>query len=282
MSGEIVKYHNDLNTVIMRKWTAEEMNFFFAIIAKLRDQGTKELLFDKSYLSELARYSEKHSKRFYETMDRLANNISQLRYIERTSSSVEYMPLFTYFKVEWESDLSDMKATVSVSDKFEYIINKLSAQFTRYELEEFTNIRSTYAKTAYRLLKQWRIVGSKEFKTAEFKTLLDMPTSYKSSEIDRAVIKPIIKELSQYFPGLKCEKIKSRRRGNPVIAYKFTWLSDKTDAYNPDKYTKQKKYQRKTANSIPDWSNPNYKNTTSKSEQEELEKRKKERLANLR
>ena len=28
MANEIVKHHNDLNTVIMRKWTAEE-NFFF-------------------------------------------------------------------------------------------------------------------------------------------------------------------------------------------------------------------------------------------------------------
>ena len=27
MANEIVKHHNDLNTVIMRKWTAEEMNF---------------------------------------------------------------------------------------------------------------------------------------------------------------------------------------------------------------------------------------------------------------
>ena len=29
MTSEVVKYHNDLNTVIMRTWTAEEMNFFF-------------------------------------------------------------------------------------------------------------------------------------------------------------------------------------------------------------------------------------------------------------
>ena len=28
MANEIVKHHNDLNTVIMRKWTAEEMNWF--------------------------------------------------------------------------------------------------------------------------------------------------------------------------------------------------------------------------------------------------------------
>ena len=40
MTNEVVKHHNDLNTVIMRKWTAEEMNFFFAIIAKAREKGT--------------------------------------------------------------------------------------------------------------------------------------------------------------------------------------------------------------------------------------------------
>ena len=28
MTDEIVKYHNDLNAVIMRGWTSEEMNFF--------------------------------------------------------------------------------------------------------------------------------------------------------------------------------------------------------------------------------------------------------------
>lgn len=116
------------------------------------------------------------------------------------------MPLFTRFRVDWKEDLSDMTATVSLSPKFEYILNRLSANFTQYELAEFTNIRSTYAKTAYRLLKQWRTVGRKEFKIDEFKTLLDMPNSYKSSEIDRAVVKPILKQLSPYFEGLKVKK----------------------------------------------------------------------------
>lgn len=187
MANEVVKHHNDLNTVIMRKWTAEEMNFFFAIIAKARDKGTSDLVFDKYQLAELANYSIQHNKRFYDTMDSLANNITQLRYIEKTKNSIEYMPLFTWFRVDWEEDLSDMKAEVSVSPRFEYILNRLSANFTQYELQEFTTIRSTYAKTAYRLLKQWRTVGRKEFKVDEFKLLLDMPTSYKSCHIDRLV-----------------------------------------------------------------------------------------------
>ena len=285
MANEVVKHHNDLNTVIMRKWTAEEMNFFFAIITKARDKGTSDLIFDKHQLAELANYSIEHNKRFYDTMDSLANNISQLRYIEKTKNSIEYMPLFTRFKVEWEDDLSDMQAQVSVSPLFEYILNKLSANFTQYELQEFTSIRSTYAKTAYRLLKQWRTVGRKEFKIDEFKLLLDMPNSYKSSEIDRAVITPILKQLSPYFEDLKVKKIKSKKRGNPVLAYEFTWKKEVAGTYDPDKFNKPKPEPKKANKSksskktnVPEWTEPDYKNMTTDEEKAKLKSYQKARL----
>lgn len=290
MANEVVKHHNDLNTVIMRKWTAEEMNFFFAIITKARDKGTSDLIFDKHQLAELANYSIEHNKRFYDTMDSLANNISQLRYIEKTKNSIEYMPLFTRFKVEWEDDLSDMQAQVSVSPLFEYILNKLSANFTQYELQEFTSIRSTYAKTAYRLLKQWRTVGRKEFKIDEFKLLLDMPSSYKSSEIDRAVITPILKQLSPYFEDLKVKKIKSKKRGNPVLGYEFTWKKEVTGTYDPEKFNKPKpkksnkaKSSKKTSKTnVPAYHNPNYEKKPLTPEQEKRANELKAKVENLR
>lgn len=287
MANEVVKHHNDLNTVIMRKWTAEEMNFFFAILAKARDKGTSDLVFDKYQLAELANYSVQHNKRFYDTMDNLANHISQLRYIERTSNSVEYMPLFTRFKVEWEKDLSDMQAKVSVSPHFEYILNRLSANFTQYELQEFTSIRSTYAKTAYRLLKQWRTVGRKEFKKDEFKLLMDTPEYYQISDIDRLVIKPILKQLSPYFENLKVKKVKSNKRGNPVLGYEFTWQKEVTGSYDPNKYDKPKAVAKKSSkkatkkSNVPSWSNPDYKNETTEEQKAELERKKQEMLARM-
>lgn len=288
MANEVVKHHNDLNTVIMRKWTAEEMNFFFAIIAKARDKGTSDLVFDKYQLAELANYSIEHNKRFYDTMDSLANNITQLRYIEKTSKSIEYMPLFTRFRVDWEEDLSDMQAQVSVSPHFEYILNRLSANFTQYELQEFTSIRSTYAKTAYRLLKQWRTVGRKEFKIDEFKLLLDMPNSYKSSEIDRAVIAPILKQLSPYFEDLKVKKIKSKKRGNPVLGYEFTWKKEVPGTYDPDKFNKPKSEPKKASKSksskktnVPEWVNDDYKNETTEDKKLLMEEYKQVRVAIL-
>lgn len=272
MTNEIVKHHNDLNTVVMRKWTAEEMNFFFAIIAKAKGKGTSLIEFDKYELAELAKYSLEHNKRFKTTMERLVDKIGQLRYIEKTSNSIKYMALFQRFEVHWETDLSDMTAYVRVSEDFEYILNKLSANFTSYELEEFTKIRSTYAKTAYRLLKQWRTVGKKEFSIDEFKTLMDMPKSYKSSEIDRAVIKPILKELNQYFIGLKVKKIKSNKRGNPVLGYEFTWKSETTGEWEEDKYKKNDFYKPKNSiSNVPDWVEKEYKHSATAEEQAKLE-----------
>lgn len=261
MSNEVVKHHNDLNTVIMRKWSSEEMNFFFAIITKVRDEGTRLMKFDTDELRNLAS-KDFHLERWSQTMKSVADKVVDLKYYERTEHSYAVMNLFSYFRVDEKERIVE----VEVSSKFEYVINKLEAQFTQYELAEFTNIRSTYAKTAYRLLKQWRTVGRKEFKIDEFKTLLDMPAGYKSSEIDRAVVKPILKQLSPYFENLKVKKIKSNKRGNPVLGYEFTWQKEVTEAYDPHKYDKPKNTPKKPSkkaakkSNVPKWSNPDYVN----------------------
>ena len=151
MANEVVKHHNDLNTVPMRNWTREEMNFFFAVIAKLRDEGSREVVFDKRVLADLANYTVTHNERFEETMEKLVKKISQIHYIEKTSNSLELMNLFSRFRVDWSDDLSKMTATIKVTEEFSYVMNKLDIEFTTYELQEFTQIRSTYAKTVYQI-----------------------------------------------------------------------------------------------------------------------------------
>ncbi|MDZ5760828.1 replication initiation protein [Carnobacterium maltaromaticum] len=248
----MAKYHNDLNTVVMRKWTSEEMNFFFSIVAKAKEKGCKEIIFKKKELKELARYSNEHNKRFEKTMAGLVDKLSDLKYRERTSNSYEVMILFSYFKVEWTPDYSDMTVTIEVSRQFEYVLNKLEANFTLWELKEFTNLKSTYAKAMYRLLKQWRTKGNREFTLEEFNFLLDVPRSYKSGSVDQKVLKPILEELPQYFKGFKLKKIKANTRGNKLLGYKFTWQAEQTgtwvdDKFNPEKTTGSRK------ETLPDW-----------------------------
>lgn len=42
--NETVKYHNDLNSVSMRTWSADEMNMFFTIIAKIKNEVIEKSL----------------------------------------------------------------------------------------------------------------------------------------------------------------------------------------------------------------------------------------------
>lgn len=253
MANEIIKHHNDLNTVPMRNWTAEEMNFFFSILSKLRDKGTEVVEFNRQELSELADYSDWNLPRFKKIMDNLGDHITSIKYYERTSHSFKIMNLFSVFEMNWNDDLSDLSVKVGVTENFEYILNKLNAEFTVYELEEFTQIRSTYSKTMYRLLKQWRTVGKKEYSIEQLKTLLDCPESYRPSEIDKAVIKPVMKELPKFFEDLKIKKVKANTRGTPVKSYIFSWKPEKTGEYEPNKFEKKSYGKPLKFESKPDW-----------------------------
>lgn len=266
--NEVIKYHNDLNTVIMRKWTAEEMNFFFAIIAKARNQGVKELHFNTDEIKKLVNFTQKDEKRWKEAMKSTARKVTQLTYFEDDGKKFKVMPLFSLFEVDYE----EKTVKVEVSKHFEYILNRLEVQFTQYELEEFTNIRSTYAKTMYRLLKQWRTVGKKEYGVNELRVFLDVPESYSNGEVTRRVLEPIQKELSNYFLNFKYKVIKSNKRGNPVLGYEFTWKAEKTGEWEDDKYKKNDFYKPKNSTSnVPDWVEKEYKHSATAEEQAKLE-----------
>ena len=234
--NEITRYNNQLNTVPMRKWTPEEQNFFFAIITQARDKGTDTLTFTRGDLIEFANYTEKHSKRFRDTMVSLIGKLENMYYREETSHSYKSIALFQSFEAYWTEDHSDMTLEVQVSAKFDYILNKLEANFTQFELKQFTNIRSSYAKEMFKKLKQWRTVGKKRYSVEEFRGMLDVPKSYRATDVNNNVLAPIVEELSKYFIGLKVTPIKAKKQGAPVIAYEFTWTPEATGQYVEGKF----------------------------------------------
>lgn len=62
MTKKVTKYKNEVNTIPMREWTVEEMNFFFAILTQLKDEGRRQLTLSKRELAELANYSIEHNQ----------------------------------------------------------------------------------------------------------------------------------------------------------------------------------------------------------------------------
>lgn len=259
---QVTRYENSINTIPMRQWTSEEQNFFFAILTQLRDEGSEVIRFDKAQLQEFANYSQKHGGNFRNTIKSLADKVFNLQYIEETSNSYERFLLFQNFKAKWDDNLIDMTLEVRISHDFKYIVNQLKANFTQFELEEFTNIRSTYAKTMFRHLKQWRTKGviggypNGEIPKEDLFIMLDVPQSMqRANNFNAKVLKPINEELSPLFKGLKISPIKAKRVGNPIIAYRFSWQKEETGTFIENKFNSKKI-------NVPEWSNSNFQNTT--------------------
>lgn len=263
MANEIVKYNNDLNTTNMRGWNTEELNFFFSILAKAKNKGTKKLVFESDELKQLCRYSSRSIERWTNTMSSCVKKIAQLTYWEQQNGTFEVMTLFTRLRV----NSNDGTVEVEVSPYFEYLLNKFEDfGFTNFELEEFVSIRSTYAKQMYRQIKQWKKLGYKEWSIQEFRYLLAIPNCYKSSDIDKRVLKPIIKELGPIF-NLKVKPIKKKTKGNPIIGYAFKWTPERTNQWIEGQPQRNLNKPKKVAkNIVPNW----YEDVESEAPNEEL------------
>ena len=269
---EVARYKNEMNTLSIGKWTAEEMNFLFAILTQVRDEGCKELKFDTYDLREYVEFDRTQPKRWNKTMIAVTKKISQLVYFNMEDNVFEAMPLFRKFSVK----LDEQVVTVRVSEEMEYILNKLridTGNWTQFEFFEFATLISVYSKTVYRFLKQYRKTGFWKVSLEDFKSLLSIPSSYQASNIDNRVLKPVINELPSIFKGLKVHKIKSRRRGNQLLGYEFTFQKESTQNWIDDKFDNAG--SSKTAppgSKTPDWYDPDYKNETTPEQLEEMQK----------
>ena len=133
--------------------------------------------------------------------------------------------LFTGFEVSTKQQV----VKVSVNSKLESVINGLTTEFSKFELAAFTSIRSSYAKTLFRLLMQYRSTGYYQVNIEEFKEIMDVPKSYtQMGQIDQKVLKPAMKELNNYFEDLEITKIKAKK-GNKIAKLEFTFTGLKNN-----------------------------------------------------
>ncbi|WP_436665398.1 replication initiation protein [Lactiplantibacillus plantarum] len=229
MSNEIVKYDPELNTIPLRKFTPVEMNLFFSIVSRMRDKGDKTVRFSFDQLKELSAYKPTANNRFIDDIESTYQKILGLRFGWRSKDGLhrEFFVMFTEFEINGHAD--DPYVDIKIYPKAIKLLNELES-WVRYALSEFRDLKSSYAKTMFRLLKQFRTTGYAYFSVSDFNELLDVPKSYKSSNINQSILKPIKEELTPLFRGLTVRKKYGKGRGKPVIGYSFTWKPEKKDA----------------------------------------------------
>ncbi len=246
MAKEITRYHNDFNKIKLSSLTELEQNLLFSMITAMRDKGSLEKIeFAPSDLRTMIGYNATNKEIFDIAMS-LRTKFFKADFTillphkddpDRVSS--ETINLFKSFKIDYYKSKGEfIHLEMQVNEQFEYILNKLIAEFTEFELLEFTNLSGKYTKTIYRYLKQYRTQGWWQVAWDEFREILDIPKDYKMGNIDQKILNPAIKELSAEvtlfdqqripFKNLKYTKIKGkgRGRGGSVVGIRFEWKKE--------------------------------------------------------
>lgn len=234
MKNSITKYHNDLNTVALRKFNSVELDLFISICTQMKDKETKIITFNFEDLKDLAEFSSTDTRDLIKYLDTIYKKLIETSIKLGDEKKWTRFVLFNEFTI----DTLEKYVSIQINDKFKWILNEISSNFTKFELKEFVNLKSSYSKECYRRLKQYRFTGVWKVNIEDLRYLLDIPETYRMTDIDARVLRPIKNELGDIFENLNIEKIKSKSQGRAIKSLKFT--------FKPEKNVKERTYKKPT------------------------------------
>ncbi|MEJ8627388.1 replication initiation protein, partial [Helicobacter pylori] len=221
-----ITYHNNANKVNLGKLSEREANLLFAIFQKLKDQGNTLIRFEPQDLKRMIMVkSNLTNRQLLQVLKNLLDNISGANFWiirehvengEVYEDHTSYM-LFKQFEIRIHKPTQTIEyLDVQLNDNYQYLLNNLGmgGQYTSFKLLEFQRVRGKYAKTLYRLLKQYKSTGILSVEWGQFRELLDIPKDYKMENIDQKVLTPALKELHKIYPFEHLSYKKERRNSH--------------------------------------------------------------------
>lgn len=214
-----IRYKNELNTIPLRKFTEKEIDLFFLLCKKVQRNQTEYLRFYFYELKEMSAAYDQDIERFIKDLESIQKKLLKLSYREETDNEIRHFSLFQGFIISKKFKYVELSLGADVK----YVLMKLTNEFTPSELRELVELSSNYSKIIYRLLLKSKDDRHCILKMEDFKLLLDIPDSYRMSDITRQILKPTEKELSSIFGTFKINKIKAKK-GNKIdfIEFLFT------------------------------------------------------------
>ncbi|MGL4688036.1 MAG: replication initiation protein, partial [Fusobacteriaceae bacterium] len=217
--NEIVRYHNDMNKYLLGSFKEKELDLLFAICYKLKEEKVRKVNIGFSELKNLVDFEDRNLKRFVSNIKSMFKKFSSILVeVGKDENNCVVFPLFNKYELSVENQV----VSFSMHEDYQYLIfaDFSLGHFTEFELKQFVSLKSGYSKNIFKLLKQWHNTGFFEIELVEFRRMLDIPKSYRISEITFKILNPVVSELSKYFLNLKLEKIKN---GKNISKLKFTW-----------------------------------------------------------
>lgn len=209
----------------------KEIDIFFVICFKLKNQNDREVEMEYSELKSMIHIKNRSDERIHKAVEYVLNNLMKLRLRHEYDDEITLVNVFSKATIKKNEGVFSFK----ISEDFSYILNDFLKNYTLFDLEEMVQLKSGYSKKIYRLLKQFRSTGWYETNFEEFRFIMEAPESYDANKISEKILKPALKELSKFFPNLKLEKIK---KGTKIVRLKFIWETEKVKVIEKPKTEK--------------------------------------------
>ena len=210
-------HHKDFHNLQLQNYSVKERAVFLALCLKIMEQEDEVVTFKVSEISKIANYSaRKKGDNIYSFLKELSDKLLRLQVMQiRKDEGFTNMVLFPTFSV----DEKEKTVRIRINPDYKYLLNHLQAPYTIQALIEYSNLKSGYSQLMYSILKKWNKIKKVTITLEDFRRELGVPESYDTAVINKRVLPPIMKELPQYFEGLKVKKIKD---GKFISGFEFT------------------------------------------------------------
>lgn len=164
-------------------------------------------------------------KDFFKLLDTSTDRYTELRETVRTLRGKEIIintpqgEIITGWlaSIEYKQDTGTID--LEFSQKLTPYLLQLKERFTRYQLRNILYLKSKHGIRLYELMKQYQVIGKREFKLEEIKQKLFIEGQYERIyDLERFVLKPALKEINEHTDiTVSYEKLKTGRSITSIL-----------------------------------------------------------------
>ena len=227
-------------------FTLKVLAFLFSKIDPFEDEPFKK------YEISIKELQEVYGKNYGEIYNVVKKTFRELMDIK---IELEYKDKWTIFTIVVDPTITKRNGTITffISPNLLTLL-KNSKHFLKYDISVLAYFNSSYSVRLYKILKD-RLEINNKFKEnnkyllglEEFRTLLQIPSTYKFGDIKRKVLTPALKEINKYSElTVEIEEIKKGRKVEKLLFY----ISSKKDPKSFVTPPKKKKEEKSIANDL--------------------------------
>lgn len=223
-------FSNNLNKMKLYKLTSTELRIFFAILNKAKDQKDKTISIPFKDIKKMSNISYHSNARFIKDLKNTYEKLLNLSYVNikdtKDYNLYESISVFSKFTIMYDKKQSiNSNVTIKISEDFIPFINGLLNQFTVLSLKDLGLLSSIYSQLIYIHIIQFKSTNFWKVSIEDFRKILNIPKSYRMSDINSRILKPFIKE-SVNFKEIKdvfINKYYDKNKGNKITYITFSF-----------------------------------------------------------